>query len=158
MGQGEYKHVYRAMESGKINITPSNQEKEENQVNAEEGPATAPPKNTEPASVRSTPLADIKSKILDQEGYGFTRKSKGPKKGTETIRPSEAEAFKKSLKEGERLANLHLQGTMEGKSRKFKNMKQVIDYFRANPEELERRGNQFQHYILTQIQKGTGKR
>ena len=106
----------------------------------------------------NTPLVDIKNKIMDQEGYGFTRKSKGPKKGTETTRYSEAEALKKSLKEGERLAKQYLQGTMAGKKRKFIHMKQVVDHFRANPEELERRGNQFQHYILTQIQKGTGKR
>ena len=106
----------------------------------------------------NTPLVDIKNKIMDQEGYGFTRKSKGPKKGTETTRYSEAEALKKSLKEGERLAKQYLQGTTAGKKRKFIHMKQVVDHFRANPEELERRGNQFQHYILTQIQKGTGKR
>ncbi len=111
------------------------------------------------SSVVSTPLADLENKIVDQQGYGFTRESKGPKKGVEKIRHSKADALKKSLKEGERLANRYLQDTMVGKKRKFTHMKQVIDYFRANPEELERRGsNQFKHYIITQIQKGTGTR
>ena len=38
----------------------------------------------------------------------------------------------------------------KGKTRRFQNMKQLINHYRNNPEELASRGDHFQHFILTQ--------
>jgi hypothetical protein len=104
----------------------------------------------EPVPITGAPLEKIKDKIRNTIGYGIEHVKKNAKQSRQE-KVSDSTAFKKSLKEGEKRARQMLGGARKkGKTRRFQNMKQLINHYKNNPEELASRGDHFQHFILTQ--------
>jgi len=150
-------NVYKTINAGQINITRGDETENKTGDDTPETTVKEPEAGAaeDKTSVTSTPLEDVLNRVRDTIGYG--KKHEGHLKAKKQVKVSDDIAFKKSLKEGEKRAKQMLGGARTGKSKRFQNMQQIVDYYRENSEELADKGDQFQHYILTQMQIPTGR-